>query len=103
MRKAGGSVATGSGAVISAKSLMGTRCGRRPNVPRRPWARGRTGAILAQTGPPTPISVLSPARACQVVVALHLHQARHGALELEGAVAVGVELLRRRGGGANEV
>src|SRR5260370_35415239 len=42
-----------------------------------------------------------PAR--QVIVALHLDQARDGALELEGAVAVGVELLRRRGGGADEV
>ena len=39
----------------------------------------------------------------QIFRALHLHQARHRALELEGAVAFDVEPVGRRGGRADEL
>src|SRR3984893_10461614 len=38
-----------------------------------------------------------------VLLALHFDEPRDGALELENPVAAGVELLRQRGGGADEI
>src|SRR5713226_442403 len=79
-------------AVLSACRLY-SRCRRRDTA--------CPAAAHAAVPPLMGAASAPPAR--QVTVALHLDQARDGALELEGAVAVGVELLRRRGGGADEV
>src|SRR5260370_34467645 len=103
--------AAGSGAVIVSMSLMGTPCGAiqcsaeamRRGASHQPPTNRHLTALWRRSPHFLNRRLRSPPPARQVAVALHLRQARDRAPELEGAVAVGVKLLRRRGGGADEI
>src|SRR5258708_23314465 len=103
--------AGGSGAVIVSMSLMGIPCGAtqcsaeamRRGASHQPPTNRHLTALWRRSPHFLNRRLRSPPPARQVAVALHLRQARDRAPELEGAVAVGVKLLRRRGGGADEI
>src|SRR5258708_36291182 len=103
--------AGGSGAVIVSMSLMGIPCGAiqcsaeamRRGASHQPPTNRHLTALWRRSPHFLNRRLRSPPPARQVAVALHLRQARDRAPELEGAVAVGVEVLRRRGGGADEL